>query len=268
MVALAPHLVRPLALVVPAFDGVRPDRLMGVGLNLYDVMSRDRKRYAPRGRRGLLEPRAPPHDLGGGGARAAPCAGRARAHQRVPLLRLPDRRRASGADGARRGRALRRGLRQPPWRARRCSKRRAARGGCACATRSPARSSTCAPPTLSTPPACGPTSCAPRSSTGEAELPRSVRSRGTHVTLRHEDLPLGAGAIVPARRGPHDLRAAVAGAHAGGHHRQRLRGRLSEHVRALRRGQSSTCWRPSTTFFATDPAPRAISPAPTPGCGH
>ena len=27
MVALAPHLVRPLPLVVPAFDGARPDRL-------------------------------------------------------------------------------------------------------------------------------------------------------------------------------------------------------------------------------------------------
>jgi glycerol-3-phosphate dehydrogenase len=50
MVALAPHLVRPLPLVVPAFDGVRPDRLVGVGLNLYDVMSVDRDRL--RGRRG------------------------------------------------------------------------------------------------------------------------------------------------------------------------------------------------------------------------
>ena len=50
MVALAPHLVRPLPLVVPAFDGARPDRLVGVGLNLYDVMSvdRDRLRCAPR----------------------------------------------------------------------------------------------------------------------------------------------------------------------------------------------------------------------------
>ncbi|GAC1434953.1 MAG: glycerol-3-phosphate dehydrogenase/oxidase [Solirubrobacteraceae bacterium] len=44
MVALAPHLVRPLQLVVPAFDGQRPDRLMGVGLNLYDVMSVERRR--------------------------------------------------------------------------------------------------------------------------------------------------------------------------------------------------------------------------------
>src|ERR1700756_3041157 len=32
-VRLAPHLVRPLPLVVPAFDGARPDRLRGVGLN-------------------------------------------------------------------------------------------------------------------------------------------------------------------------------------------------------------------------------------------
>jgi glycerol-3-phosphate dehydrogenase len=50
MVALAPHLVRPLPLVVPAFDGARPDRMVGVGLNLYDVMSVDRDRL--RGRRG------------------------------------------------------------------------------------------------------------------------------------------------------------------------------------------------------------------------
>jgi glycerol-3-phosphate dehydrogenase len=44
LVALAPHLVRPLPLVVPAFDGAHPDRLVGVGLNLYDVMSRERTR--------------------------------------------------------------------------------------------------------------------------------------------------------------------------------------------------------------------------------
>ena len=48
LVALAPHLVHPLALVVPAFDGARPDRLMGVGLNLYDVMSVERYRLRAR----------------------------------------------------------------------------------------------------------------------------------------------------------------------------------------------------------------------------
>src|SRR5947209_6770141 len=39
MVKLAPHLVHPLPLVVPAFDGAHPDRLMGIGLNMYDVMA-------------------------------------------------------------------------------------------------------------------------------------------------------------------------------------------------------------------------------------
>ncbi|HEV3319390.1 MAG TPA: glycerol-3-phosphate dehydrogenase/oxidase [Solirubrobacteraceae bacterium] len=61
MVALAPHLVHPLPLVVPAFDGVRPDRLMGMGLNLYDAMSMDRDRLRAgravigRSRRGRVE---------------------------------------------------------------------------------------------------------------------------------------------------------------------------------------------------------------------
>src|SRR5690242_20901754 len=44
LVRLAPHLVRPLPLVVPAFEGARLDRLIGVGLNLYDVMSVDKLR--------------------------------------------------------------------------------------------------------------------------------------------------------------------------------------------------------------------------------
>ena len=48
MVTLAPHLVRPLPLVVAAFDGARPDRLVGVGLNLYDVMSVDRRSAGER----------------------------------------------------------------------------------------------------------------------------------------------------------------------------------------------------------------------------
>src|SRR5258707_10768998 len=48
LVALAPHLVKPLPLVVPAFEGERPDRLVGVGLNLYDVMSVDRDRLRSR----------------------------------------------------------------------------------------------------------------------------------------------------------------------------------------------------------------------------
>jgi glycerol-3-phosphate dehydrogenase len=48
LVALAPHLVRPLPLVVAAFEGQRPDRLLGLGLNMYDVMSRESLRRRGR----------------------------------------------------------------------------------------------------------------------------------------------------------------------------------------------------------------------------
>ena len=48
MVNLAPHLVKPLAFLVPAFEDKRPDRLMGVGLNMYDVMARRRGRGSSR----------------------------------------------------------------------------------------------------------------------------------------------------------------------------------------------------------------------------
>src|SRR3989440_10870973 len=68
-VALAPHLVRPLALVVPAFDGARPDRLVGLGLNMYDVMAVDRDRLRTRrGRRARASER-------GSARRSAPASG-------------------------------------------------------------------------------------------------------------------------------------------------------------------------------------------------
>jgi glycerol-3-phosphate dehydrogenase len=50
MVKLAPHLVRPLPLVVPAFNDEAPNRIVGLGLNMYDVLSLDKLRR--RGRRG------------------------------------------------------------------------------------------------------------------------------------------------------------------------------------------------------------------------
>ncbi len=55
MVKLAPHLVKPLRMVVPAFDGARPDRLVGIGLNMYDVMATPRL----RGRRARRAPGRP-----------------------------------------------------------------------------------------------------------------------------------------------------------------------------------------------------------------
>jgi glycerol-3-phosphate dehydrogenase len=74
MVALAPHLVRPLPLVVSAFEGAHPDRLTGVGLNLYDVMSVDRDRLrSRRGRRAKAtsERRSPDGSASAQGSRPA-----------------------------------------------------------------------------------------------------------------------------------------------------------------------------------------------------
>lgn len=47
-VNVAPYLTRPLRLIVPAFDGQRLDRVVGLGLNAYDVMSVDRIRRRRR----------------------------------------------------------------------------------------------------------------------------------------------------------------------------------------------------------------------------
>jgi glycerol-3-phosphate dehydrogenase len=53
MVRLAPHLVRPLAFVLPALDGSRrPDLLTGIGLNMYDVMAGPPLRGRRSARRG------------------------------------------------------------------------------------------------------------------------------------------------------------------------------------------------------------------------
>ncbi len=60
MVKLAPHLVRPLAMVVPAFDGARPDRIVGIGLNMYDVMAAPSLRARRQARRAT--PEAPDSD--------------------------------------------------------------------------------------------------------------------------------------------------------------------------------------------------------------
>jgi glycerol-3-phosphate dehydrogenase len=65
-VKLAPHLVKPLPLVVAAFDGQRPDRLTGVGLNLYDVMSVDKLRGRGRDGDGLAEWAPDRHRIIGG----------------------------------------------------------------------------------------------------------------------------------------------------------------------------------------------------------
>ena len=96
MVKLAPHLVRPLQMVVPAFDGGHLDRLVGVGLNIYDVDGNSAGRCAaPAAATATArgEPGPPPHHRRRRGRRADPRPGRPPPQLRLPLLRLPDRRR-------------------------------------------------------------------------------------------------------------------------------------------------------------------------------
>ena len=128
-VNLAPYLTKPLPLIVPAFEGQRLDRVVGLGLNAYDVMSVDRIRR--RRRRGSDESDWSParHRIVAGSevSRAAPGARRPLAHLRVPVLRLPDRRLAARADRARGGGAVRRGGREPARGARAAARRRARR---------------------------------------------------------------------------------------------------------------------------------------------
>ena len=131
-----------------------------------------------------------------------PGARRARADQRLPVLRLPDRRRAARADGARRGRALRRGVREPRRRDRACSSSDGRARGVRVARRRGRRArSTCAPANVVNATGVWADQLRPQELHDEAELPRIRPSRGTHITLRHEDLPLLGGAIVPAGGG-------------------------------------------------------------------
>src|SRR5436305_1630704 len=51
LVNLAPHLVRPLELLVASFEGKHPQRTVGVGLNMYDAMATERLRLPGRRRR-------------------------------------------------------------------------------------------------------------------------------------------------------------------------------------------------------------------------
>jgi glycerol-3-phosphate dehydrogenase len=196
MVALAPHLVHPLPLIVAAFEGARPDRLMGVGLNLYDAMSVDRDRL--RSRRNETESWSPErHRIVSG-------------EEVIELLpALATREPTSGylfydcqTDDVRLvltvlGEAERFGTV--------CANRMDAlslieRDGRACGVRALDRESgeeleVCAAGVVNA------TGVWADELNDDAELPRIRPSRGTHILLRHEDLPLVGGAIVPADGG-------------------------------------------------------------------
>jgi glycerol-3-phosphate dehydrogenase len=217
LVALAPHLVRPLALVVPAFEGARPDRMMGVGLNLYDVMSVERGRrrrgvgeehsWSPERHRMIsgeevlellpaLGPREPT-----GGYLFYDCQ---TDDVRLVLTVLGEAERF-GAVCANRVAAV--GLLEEGGRA--CGVRvRDLEGGGELTVRAanvvnatgvwadelrPQELHEAAE--LDGPAAGGPTAG------GRASVPFIRPSRGTHLTLDHKDLPLVGGAVVPAGEG-------------------------------------------------------------------
>jgi glycerol-3-phosphate dehydrogenase len=228
LVALAPHLVRPLPLVVAAFEGAHPDRLVGVGLNLYDVMSVTDRRDAGgrlrsrRGRRARAAEResaaelAPTASAPEGGESWSPERHRVISGEEVLELlpALAAREPTSGylfydcqTDDVRLvltvlGEAERFGAV--------CANRidvsglleheGRARGVRALDGESGEEFEVHAANVVN---ATGvwADELRPRELHDEAELPRIRPSRGTHVTLRHEDLPLVGGAIVPAGSG-------------------------------------------------------------------
>jgi glycerol-3-phosphate dehydrogenase len=208
MVALAPHLVRPLPLVVPAFEGARPDRLMGVGLNLYDVMSVDRDRLRSRRSRRSQSQLSTAEAESWSPERHRIISG----DEVAELLPALSRRKPTSGylfydcqtDDVRLvltilGEAERFGAV--------CANRVSAtalleRKGLACGVRaldveSGAEIEVRADSVVN---ATGvwADELRPQELHDEAELPRIRPSRGTHVTLSGEDLPLAAGAIVPA----------------------------------------------------------------------
>jgi glycerol-3-phosphate dehydrogenase len=216
MVALAPHLVHPLPLVVAAFDGMRPDRLTGVGLNLYDVMAVERLRgraRPPRARRGRSAT-----DLGGDFSEWSPERHRVISGDEVLELipALADRAPTSGylfydcqtddarlvltvlAEAERFGAVVANRLdvselvRDAGGRAAGVKVRDGASGEEFVVRAANVVNAT----------GVWADRLRPEELHDEAEVPRISPSRGTHITLRHEDVPLvGGGAIVPAGGG-------------------------------------------------------------------
>jgi glycerol-3-phosphate dehydrogenase len=218
MVALAPHLVRPLPLVVAAFDGAHPDRLVGVGLNLYDVMSVDRDRLRTRrGKRARAE-RSPAvaAPAGEGTESWSPERHRVISGEEVLEL-LPALAAREPTSGY-----LFYDCQTDDVRLVLTVLGEAERFGAVCANRldvtgllerdghtdgvevldveSGERFQVRAANVVN---ATGvwADELRPQELHEEAELPRIRPSRGTHITIRHQDLPLVGGAIVPAGGG-------------------------------------------------------------------
>ncbi len=206
LVRLAPHLVRPLKIVVPAFEGARPDRLTGLGLNMYDVMAapRLRGRRAPRGA-------GEDRDADWSPARHRQISG----PEVVELLPALAARGPTGGylfydcqtDDARLvltvlGEAERFGAI--------CANRLevvellhddGAAGGVVARDADSGRELTIAADNVINATGVWADRISPEELHAEAEAPMIRPSRGTHITIAREDLPLIAGAIVPAGHG-------------------------------------------------------------------
>ncbi len=204
LVALAPHLVRPLPLIVAAFEGARPDRMVGMGLNLYDVMSVDKIRGPFRRSRertdAAMESWAPDR------------------HRIIPgeevaelLPALAGREPTSGylfydcqtddvrlvltvlGEAERFGAVCANGVEVTEL----------AAGGGGVVARDQATGETFTIRAANVINATGVWAdrLRPEELHDEAEVPIIRPSRGTHITFRREDLPLNVGAIVPAGGG-------------------------------------------------------------------
>ncbi|HEY1835120.1 MAG TPA: glycerol-3-phosphate dehydrogenase/oxidase [Solirubrobacteraceae bacterium] len=216
MVKLAPHLVRPLPLVVPAFEGARPDRLVGVGLNLYDVMSVDRVRLRGRRARRAEAERVATAEGAEGTESWSPERHRVISGEEVVELlpALAAREPTSGylfydcqTDDSRLvltvlGEAERFGAV--------CANRLDATGllqhdglarGVQVLDRESGESFEVRAANVVNATGVWADQLRPDELALEAELPKIRPSRGTHITLRHDDLPLVGGAIVPAGSG-------------------------------------------------------------------
>jgi glycerol-3-phosphate dehydrogenase len=202
MVALAPHLVRPLPLVVPAFDGAHPDRLVGVGLNLYDVMSVERGRRRAR-RGGETESWSPERHRVVSGEEVVELLPALAAREptsgylfydcqtddvRLVLTVLGEAERFGAVCANRVGVTA---LLERDGRAHGVQALDAESGETLQVRAANVVNAT----------GVWADELRPQELHDEAELPRIHPSRGTHVTFRHEDLPLVGGAIVPAGEG-------------------------------------------------------------------
>jgi glycerol-3-phosphate dehydrogenase len=208
MVRLAPHLVRPLPFVLPAFNGSRrPDRLTGIGLNMYDVMAAPplrRRRSARRAAVAVGESDWSParHRLIDGEevARLLPAIAHRRPSGgylfydcqtddvRLVLTVLGEAERF-GAVCANRLRVTE--LRAAAGRATEVTVQDREAGGTFAVRAENVVNAT----------GVWADRIRPDELHCEAEAPQIAPSRGSHVLLRRADLPLDAGAIVPAGEG-------------------------------------------------------------------